>query len=224
LKIDTIRRLVADGPDHRRPGRVAEDGARLVDSASTVNLIAIGASAGGPAALTAILGDLPCNFPAGIVIVQHVDEQFVPLLAGWLNSRSALSVRVARQGDKPESGTVLIAGTNDHLIFVNSRSLGYTSEPRECCYRPSVDVFFESVVRQWKGPTAGVLLTGMGSDGAKGLKALRKAGSLTIAQDRASCVVYGMPKAAMELNAASEILPVSNIANRLLKFVTYTKR
>ena len=105
-------------------------------------LVAIGASAGGPAALAKILGGLTRDFPAAIVIIQHVDAQFAPLLADWLNQASSLPVRIAQQGDRPEAGTVLIAGTNDHLVFLNPHELGYTPEPRECHYRPSIDVFF----------------------------------------------------------------------------------
>ncbi len=138
----------------------------------------------------------------------------------WLNETSAVSVRVACHGDKPPANAALIAGTNDHLLFTNSRSLGYTPEPRDCFYRPSIDVFFQSVVRHWRGRAAGVLLTGMGRDGAKGLRAMRDAGSLTIAQDAASSVVYGMPKAAAELRAASKVLPLNEIANGLINFVT----
>jgi len=178
--------------------------------------VAIGASAGGPAALAKVLSGLPRDFPAAIVIVQHVDAEFVPLMADWLNHASALPVRIARQGDRPEAGTALIAGTNDHLVFMNPRQLGYTPEPRERNYRPSIDVFFESVVRYWNGQSAGVVLTGMGRDGANGLKAMRLAGSATIAQNAATSVVYGMPKAAAEQDAAASILPIDEIAGKLM--------
>ena len=137
-------------------------------------------------------------------------------MASWLAEQTALTVRIAREHDKPEAGTVLIAGTNDHLVFLNSHTVGYTKEPRDSHYRPSVDVFFESVVRHWEGNAIGVLLTGMGRDGAKGLKSLRDSGAFTITQDAETCVVYGMPKAAAELGAAVEILPVQRIAPRLL--------
>jgi len=183
-------------------------------------LVAIGASAGGPGALATILGGLPVDFHATIIIVQHLDQEFVPSFASWLNERSALPVRVAEQGDRPQVSAVLIARTNNHLAFVNPHSLGYVPDPRDCCYRPSVDVFFESVVRYWKGRVAGVLLTGMGMDGSNGLKSLREAGSLTIAQDAASCVVYGMPKAAADLGAAMEILPLEMIAGGLIDFTS----
>ena len=171
-----------------------------------------------------ILGGLPRDFAAALVIVQHVDAQFVPLMADWLNERSALALRIARQGDQPQANTALIAGTEDHLVFVNSQALGYSTEPRDCHYRPSIDVFFESAVRHWKGKAAGVLLTGMGRDGARGLKAMRDGGSFTIAQDSASCAVYGMPKAAAELNAAVKVLPLNEIADELIQLVTRSSR
>jgi two-component system response regulator WspF len=185
----------------------------------------IGASAGGPSALATILGALPRDFPAAVVIVQHIDAQFAPSTATWLDDQSALMVRTAREQDLPEPGTALIAATNDHLMFLDSGAIGYTREPRNSHYRPSIDVFFESVANHWKGEAVGVLLTGMGRDGAKGLKALRDAGALTIAQDSASCVVYGMPKSAVELDASAEILPVQKIAPRLLQSIEVaTKR
>jgi two-component system response regulator WspF len=218
FKLDAIARLVGDNrPKH--PGSFAPAEVQP-DSSTGTRLIAIGASAGGPAALASILGGLPRDFPGAIVIVQHVDPQFVPMMAAWLDRQSALSVRVIRQGDRPEPNTALIAGTSDHLVFTSSLLLGYSPEPRGSCYRPSVDVFFDSAARRWKGNVAGVLLTGMGRDGARGLKALREAGALTIAQDAGSSAVYGMPKAAVELNAAAKILPVNEIAKELADFVS----
>ncbi len=179
-------------------------------------LVAIGASAGGPAALTAVLSGLPKHFPAAVVIVQHVDEHFASGLADWLSGHSALPVRVAKEGDRPAAGTVLLAGTNDHLRFKSSERIGYTPEPQEQSYRPSVDVFFASVAAHWPGEAVGVLLTGMGRDGAKGLKTLREKGHYTIAQDQATSTVYGMPKAAASLGAAVDILPLEHVARRLV--------
>lgn len=178
-------------------------------------LVAIGASAGGPAALLTVLSALPANFPSAVVIVQHVDERFAQGMADWLNRESALPVRVAKEGDRPTTGLVLLAGTNDHLIFKSPERIGYTPEPREQAYRPSVDVFFTSLGELWPGEAVGVLLTGMGRDGAKGLKALRDKGHYTIAQDQATSTVYGMPKAAASLGAAVDILPLDLIGPRL---------
>jgi chemotaxis response regulator CheB len=182
-------------------------------------LVAIGASAGGPAALAAVLGKLPGDFPAAIVVIQHVEAQFASGMADWLSEHSALPVVLAKEGERPSVGRVLLAGTNDHLMLTAGGRVVYTPEPRDYVYRPSVDVFFESVTRQWRGTAIGVLLTGMGRDGALGLKALRDRGHHTIAQDRASSAVYGMPKAAATLNAAVDILPMARIAARLMDLV-----
>jgi two-component system response regulator WspF len=182
-------------------------------------LIAIGASAGGPAAVAAVLRGLPRDFPAAVVVIQHVEAQFASGMADWLSQQSALPVTVAREGESPEVGRVLLAGTSDHLALKAADRLGYKPEPRDYVYRPSVDVFFESVSRLWRGDAVGVLLTGMGSDGALGLKALRNRGHHTIAQDRATSAVYGMPKAAAALNAAVDVLPMERIAARLVEVV-----
>ncbi|MBP0632569.1 chemotaxis response regulator protein-glutamate methylesterase [Cupriavidus sp. AcVe19-1a] len=180
-------------------------------------LVALGASAGGPAALAALLGALPADFGAAVVAVQHVDEAFAAGMADWLDGQCALPVRIARAGDTPQAGTVLLAGTNDHLRLAGPTRMVYTEQPTDYLYRPSIDVFFESVVEHWRGDVAGVLLTGMGRDGAVGLKAMRDRGFLTIAQDRATSAVYGMPKAAAALGAAAEILPLGRIAPRLVQ-------
>jgi chemotaxis response regulator CheB len=179
-------------------------------------LLAIGSSTGGPAALAILLAGLPKNFPAAVVIVQHVDERFAKGMAEWLNRDSPLPVRVAQEGDRLVAGTVLLACTNDHLILKAADRVGYTEAPRDFVYRPSVDVFFDSVSEHWRGETMAVLLTGMGRDGAKGLLTLRSKGNYTIAQDQATCAVYGMPKAAAMLGAAVDILPIERIAPRLI--------
>lgn len=180
-------------------------------------LIAIGSSAGGPAALVSLLAGLPRDFPAAIVVIQHIDAHLAAGMASWLDGQCALEVRLAAEGDRPTPGSVLIAATADHLVLRSAYRLGYVPEPREAIHRPSVDVFFQSVVRQWRGDAVGVLLTGMGRDGALGLKALRERGFHTIAQDQATSAVYGMPKAAAMLDAAVDILPVELIAAKLLR-------
>lgn len=210
-KINTLGRLMGNGNGRSRELEPVEPSRKLGSN----GLVAIGASAGGPAAVAMILANLPVDFPAAIVIVQHVDREFAPLMATWLNDQSRMPVRMAKEGDRPEPGLALMAATNDHLLFQKPRTLGYSREPSAFSYRPSVDVFFHSAVHFWEGDIAGVLLTGMGRDGAGGLKALRIAGALTIAQDRESCIVYGMPKAAAEIGAAAEVLPLARIASRL---------
>ena len=192
----------------------ADDLVSKAESAAT-KLVLIGASAGGPAALVEVLSALPTDFAPAIVIVQHIDQLFAPGLVEWLNGHSKLPVRLACAGDSVSSGRVLVAASNNHLVFKNSQELGYVVEPKENPYRPSVDVFFESAARYFRGPMTGVLLTGMGRDGARGLKILRNAGYHTIAQDQSTSAVYGMPKAAAALKAASEILPLQKIGPRL---------
>lgn len=182
----------------------------------STKLVVIGASAGGPAALAELLRGLPADFPAAVVIVQHINPAFVDGMADWLQQQTALRVRVAKEGDQPLSGTVFIAGTNQHLLIKNRDVLGYVPESPQDIYHPSIDVLFHSVVQQWQGKAVGVLLTGMGRDGALGLKAMHNHKYHTIVQDQESSSVYGMPKAAAALNAATDILPVFAIAQKLV--------
>jgi two-component system response regulator WspF len=185
-------------------------------------LVAIGASTGGPAALAHVLSGLPAGFPAALVIIQHVDVQFAAGLADWLQAQTALRVRLAPEGCRLEVGTVWLAGTNDHMVLTPQHRLSYVADPRDYPYRPSVDVFFKSLVKNgaqpWPAKAAGVLLTGMGRDGAEGLAVLRRAGWYTMAQDQASSVVYGMPKAAAEVGAAMQIVSIEAIASTLVQF------
>ena len=184
-------------------------------SGTCARIVAIGSSAGGPAALESLLKDLPKDFKAAIVLVQHVDQVFAAGMAEWLGSSCGLIVRLARDGETPQQGVVLLAGTNHHIRLLKNGTLAYTAEPVNEIYRPSIDVFFESVAQYWNGEAVGVLLTGMGRDGAQGLKLMRQQGFLTIAQDQQSSSVYGMPKAAAAIDAAVEIRPLGTIASRL---------
>ncbi|MGQ4647052.1 chemotaxis-specific protein-glutamate methyltransferase CheB [Lyngbya aestuarii] len=181
------------------------------------HLVAIGASTGGPRALATILSGLDKSLPAAFVIIQHVDVKFAPGLVEWLDNQTSLPVQLASTGCVPKVGKVLVAGSNDHLVMQSNQKFAYTKNPRDYPYRPSVDVFFKSLSLHWQGRGVGVLLTGMGRDGAKGLALLQSTGWQTIAQDQKSCVVYGMPKAAVELGAAMEVLPVEEIATAIIK-------
>jgi two-component system response regulator WspF len=179
-------------------------------------IIVIGASTGGPKALATVLAQLPVGFKAAIAVIQHVDAQFASGLVSWLDQQITLPVRIAKVGEYLEPGTVLVAGTNDHLYVKPDLTLGYTKDPLDYPYRPSIDVFFKSLADHWTRRGTAVLLTGMGRDGAEGLAALRARGWHTIAQSKESCIVYGMPKAAVELNAAIEVLSPDAIATALL--------
>ena len=183
-----------------------------VPSAKLTPIIAIGASTGGPAAIAKVLEKMPKGFSASVIIVQHIAEDFAPSLAKWLTDSSGVTVRVAKSGDMPTPGEVLLAGTNDHLILRADQRVSYVSEPVNYPYRPSVDLLFRSLAKNYPKQGVAVLLTGMGNDGAAGLLELKQRGWHTIAQDQATSVVYGMPKAAVDLRAAKEVLPIDQIA------------
>lgn len=180
-------------------------------------LIAMGASAGGPAALATVLGELPADFPAAIVIVQHIDAAFAPGLISWLGGQCRLPVAAVLGGERPAPGRVYLGAHDKHVVIDAARRLALTDEPAGGIYLPSIDVLFHSMAVHWKRAGAGVLLTGMGRDGARGLLEVRKAGFATLAQDRATASVYGMPKAAAELGAASQVLPLGVIASQLVR-------
>jgi len=179
------------------------------------HLVVIGSSSGGPEALARVFADVPCNLAASFVVIQHVDPQFAPGLARWLDERTALSVVLAQQDKAPIAGNVYIACGNNHLILNRKGLFEYVEGALETFYRPSVDVFFASVAQNWRGQVTAILLTGMGQDGARGLLDLRRSGARTIAQDRSSSAVYGMPKAAAEIGAAQEIKSITQIAELL---------
>lgn len=215
-KIATIGKLI------KKPVRFADASSRGLSKTAHPDvpiLIAIGASTGGPKALAEILGRLPADFKGSIAIVQHVDTQFVNGFAEWLGSQTKLPVHVARTGDRPLPGTVVVAGSDRHMVLNRDLEFDYTDEPRDYPYKPSVDTFFESVSAFWPSTDLAILMTGMGKDGARGLAKLHTAGWRTIAQNEATSVVYGMPKAAVELKAADEILPLEKIAEAMIHFV-----
>ena len=182
-------------------------------------IVAVGASTGGPQALAEVLSRLPTTLAASIVIVQHVDAAFAPGLGQWLSEQAGRPVQLAAEGHQPAVGEVLLSGTDDHLVLGEDRRLHYSVEPRESSYRPSVDVFFNSAARNWPRPGVAVLLTGMLRDGAEGLLNLRRLGWRTIAQDESSSIVWGMPKAAVEIGAAEEVVSLLQIAKAITRLV-----
>jgi two-component system response regulator WspF len=214
-KIAIIGKLLGKSSGQFPNLRIAD--AVETDSLPGFPLIAIGASTGGPAALGRILADLPASLNAAITIVQHVDELFAPGLASWLAREASRDVRIIQPGDRPDPAVVQIASTNGHLLLTPELTYTYSDKPVNYSYRPSVDVFFHTVASYWPVTAAGVLLTGMGGDGARGLLAMRQAGWHTIAQDRDTSIVYGMPKAAAKIDAAVEILPLDRIAGAMAR-------
>lgn len=186
------------------------------------DVIAIGSSAGGPSALSALLKELPADYPVPIVIAQHMPEEFTIGLARWLDKATSLRVTVATSGLELEPGVVHLAPGSAHLAITNQQGKLLTRLIRERGphrHQPSVDVLFESVARVCGPTAAGIVLTGMGDDGASGLLAMRDAGAITLAQDEASCTVFGMPGAAIERGAVVHVLGLSNLATTLAQLI-----
>lgn len=169
-------------------------------------LIVLGSSTGGPNALVDALSKIPEDFPASFVIVQHVDKQFIQGFVSWLNGKVPMPVRMAQSGEIITTGTIYISNSDKHLTLSENQELEYTSHPEDYPYIPSVNVFFNSIARYWQGEAMGILLTGMGRDGAQGLLEMKNKGFPTIAQEESTCAVYGMPKAAVDIDAAEFIL------------------
>ncbi|MEM1355079.1 MAG: chemotaxis response regulator protein-glutamate methylesterase [Planctomycetota bacterium] len=195
-------------------------------SRTTNKIIAIGTSTGGTEALRQVIPRLPSNAP-GVLIVQHMPENFTKTFAESLDRESAVSVSEASDGDSVLPGKVLIAPGNQHMVLRRSgaRYLAQVKDgPRVNRHRPSVEVLFKSVAKHAGANAVGAILTGMGDDGAAGLLEMRQAGSRTIAQSAETCTVYGMPKVAVELGAAEEIVDLQEISTRLIRMADEADR
>ncbi len=179
-------------------------------------LVVVGASLGGPRALAALLRALPGNFPAPIAVVQHIADGFTEGLASWLATESRLDVREARDGDPLRPGRVVLAPTGRHLL-VTEGTAHLSDAPPVDTFKPSVTPLFVSAARAYGPRACGVILTGMGRDGADGLRAIKDAGGPTLAQDEATSAVFGMPRAAIELGAVDRVLALEDIARALLE-------
>ncbi|AFY81992.1 chemotaxis-specific protein-glutamate methyltransferase CheB [Oscillatoria acuminata] len=182
-----------------------------------VKIVAIGASTGGPQALHTILCQLPPKFPVPVICVQHISEGFLKGLVDWLGSECQLPVKIAPAGERPEPGIIYFPPEQKHLEFDSQGRFLYSSMGPVSGHRPSVTVTFNAVAKFYRRAALGILLTGMGRDGADGMLELFKQGGITIAQNESSCVVFGMPREAIALSAAQYILPISEIAPLLLK-------
>jgi two-component system chemotaxis response regulator CheB len=186
---------------------------------TTERVVAVGASTGGTEALRVFLEAMPMDAP-GIVIVQHMPENFTAAFANRLNGLCSMTVQEAKNGDTVLRGRALIAPGNSHMLLKRSGARYYVEikdGPLVSRHRPSVDVLFRSVARYAGKNAMGVIMTGMGDDGAKGMLEMKEAGAfLTIAQDEASCVVFGMPNEAIKLGAADKIMPLERIAGAVI--------
>ena len=182
-------------------------------------VIAIGISTGGPNAISYILPQLPEDFPAALVIVQHMPEGFTTAFANRLNTECRIRVREAHGGDRLLPGTALIAPGNKHLRVTKDGRAGLavlSQGPSVSGHRPSADVLFDSVAQEYGSESIGLIMTGMGEDGARGLGRIQSMGGYTLAQDEESCVVFGMPKTAIDMRHADEVVTLEDIPDRLI--------
>ncbi len=211
-KLQQLSLLIHPDSSHRKER--SDDSSEGYDLSH--RLICFGASTGGPLALASILSSFPQKFAASIVIVQHVEEAFCEDLAKWLSQRSLLPVEIVTSETAIKNGKVYLSDSKSHLVVNRAQKLVYKTPSQTDVYRPSIDIFFDSVAQNWKRPGVAALLTGMGSDGAKGLKKLKEKGWMTIAEAESSCVVYGMPKAAVESKAATDVMNLTQIPLAIL--------
>lgn len=212
VKILANVRVITHIRGRRGPGEAAPSMKQLAKSARSI--VAIGSSTGGPSALLSVLGGLPADLPAPVVVAQHIADGFIPGLVSWLDSGAALKVIAATDGMAIEPGGVYFAPTGSNMV-VDGGTVKFVAPLKSQLYIPSADTLFDSVARTHGKRAVGVLLTGMGADGAEGLKSMLNAGAGTIAQDEKTSTVFGMPKAAIDLGAAQRVLPIEKIAEAI---------
>jgi two-component system chemotaxis response regulator CheB len=206
--------------DLQTAGRIPEIRHLSAGPALGPKLVVIGVSTGGPAALEALLPKVPASFPLPILIVQHMPRLFTGLLAERLNNLCSLRVREADEGARPEPGVVDIARGDFHLELTPDLRLHLSQDPPENFCRPSVDVLFRTAARGCAGHLLGIILTGMGSDGLAGCRAIRSAGGQVFAQDSATSVIWGMPGAVVNAGLAHKILALDSLPGEMLRAVT----
>lgn len=202
------------------PKKTSSPSAVVTAQTSHIKAVVIGSSTGGPQALHTIFQSLPASFPVPIICVQHISLGFLQGLVDWLNNHCSLKVEIAKEKDFPKAGVIYFPPENQHLKidrqgrFLCDQSLAVAG------HRPSVNILFESASAYYRSQLLGILLTGMGRDGAEGLQTIRKGGGMTIAQDEATSIVFGMPKEAIALDAVQHILPIDQIASKVLTLLS----
>lgn len=194
---------------HHRRRKVSESGGDIpLIAVGGMSTLAIGASTGGPKAVMSLLKTLPADFAGAVFVVQHIASGFAKGFVQWLDRESSIKVRLAVDGDTPCPGVALVA-PNDYHMVLNKGVVRLLDSPMVNCCRPSIDVFFNSLAAEAGAGSLAVLLTGMGKDGAEGLRRIKECGGVTIAQDEDSSIVFGMPKAAIALKAVDRVLPLA---------------
>lgn len=227
-KVKVAAAVDLDNLEFIRPKKTSEDYIKPKSKKNVpgVKVIAIGASTGGPRALGEIIPQLDPDIPAGLLIVQHMPTGFTKSFAARLDKESKVGVKEAEVGDRIEQGMVLIAPGDYHMTVIRETTgngttgvVSLNQDPPVFGLRPTVDVMMLSVAEVYDDKTVGVILTGMGSDGAKGMKAIKENKGKTIAQGKDTCVVYGMPKAAIEKGIVDKVVPLNKIAEQIMKMV-----
>lgn len=221
IRAASVANLSRDRSQERQETVVERTTGKRSMTETTNKVIAIGASTGGTEAIKAVLTKLPADMP-GVVIVQHMPANFTAAFADRLNGICQMTVREAKNNDPVVPGTALVAPGNFHMILRRSGAQYYVevkTGPMVHHQRPAVDILFKSTARYAGANAVGVILTGMGSDGAEGLLEMKKAGAKTIAQDEKSCVVFGMPKEAIKAGAADRVMSLTSIAGEIIRMV-----
>lgn len=222
----TARRKAPTAPTFKKPPRSSPTDFRDAHSC-TPSIVAVGSSTGGPKALQEILPHLPADLSVPILIVQHMPPGFTAPFAQRLNALCAIKVREATHRDPIEPGTIYIAPAGQHMTVNRSSDshacIHLDTQPEHCLHMPSVDVMMKSVAANYRNHAMGIILTGMGADGAEGMMAIHRQGGLTIGQDEASCTVYGMPRACAELGTLTRVVPLSQVPAQIMQ-ATHSRR
>lgn len=204
----------------QRPLRIASSSMALQDykSRGIIDAVAIGTSTGGPPALQVLLPKFPKDISFGVLIVQHMPQGFTGPLAKRLDTMCQIHIKEAEEGDKIEPGIALIAPSGLHMkVRKNQKLIRLDMEPLNTAHRPSVDVLFQAVADNYGNRSIGVILTGMGSDGAKGIRLMKEQGAVTLAQDEETSTIFGMPKVAIESGVIDKVVPITSMAEEILK-------
>ncbi|MDD5222970.1 MAG: chemotaxis response regulator protein-glutamate methylesterase [bacterium] len=215
-----VKKLIRVAPK-REPIKLMPSMPRTGEDENPAHLVAIGSSTGGPIALEKILASLPADYPGAILIVQHMPAGFTRSLAERLNQQCLMEVEEAREDDLIVSGKIYIAPAGYHLKIrqvSQSFQVVLTRNPRDTFHCPSADVMMESIAEVWPGRVLGIILTGMGSDGSRGVQELKKRGGTIIAQDEETCVVFGMPKAAFLSGCVDRMVPLDQVLEEICRF------
>ncbi len=203
---------------HGRRSHAPAVTAQEMAAGSERRIVAIGSSTGGPSALLSVLSKLPADLPVPVLVAQHIADGFIPGLVSWLDGGTKMKVVAATNGERPKPGVVYFAPTGLNMV-IDGGTIRFEPGGAGQLYIPSADTLFESVARSFGQRAIGVILTGMGADGANGLKVMHDKGAATIAQNKETSIVFGMPREAIELGAASRVLAIEDVADAILEYL-----